>query len=557
MAIDKKRIAAQLAEAAQLLALVGADPYRIRAYEQAAAAIEAYQGDVLALLYQDRLTEIRGIGKGLAAELATLKTHDQLAILEHLQARVPEGVRELFRVSGLGVKKIAALWQSGITDLAALLAAVEDGRVAAIKGFGAKSAAAIGQAALFALAAQQQMRLDVAEAIAAELTTTLRAALPGAQVAVAGSLRRACPVVDDIRLVVTGASHTEVRAALAATGDAPRVTGRYHGRPFEAIVVAPEAYGAALAIWTGNSDYVQALITRAADQGYTLREDGLFAGDRRLATPSEAELLGYLDLPLTPPERREAAQPEVIEDLVTLLDIRGLIHVHTDWSDGAVSLRSMVAAAQTRGYRYLATADHSRTSAYANGLSVERVLAQAEEIEAVRQELASGFELLHGMEVDILPDGSLDYPEELLAQLDYTVVSVHQHFGLSRLQQTGRIVRAVQHPKARILGHPTGRLLLRRPGYEVDLDAVIAACAEAGTVLELNANPHRLDLDWEWVARAKAAGCRFAINPDAHTIQGCDDVRYGVLQARKAGLRVADVVNSAPTARAFLQRLKR
>jgi len=218
----------------------------------------------------------------------------------------------------------------------------------------------------------------------------------------------------------------------------------------------------------------------------------------------------------------------------------------------------MVAAAQARSYRYLATADHSRSSAYANGLSVERVVAQAQEIEAVRQELAdSSFELLHGMEVDILPDGSLDYPEEVLAQLDYTVVSVHQSFRLSRQQQTERIVRAVQHPQAKILGHATGRLLLRRPGYEVDLEAVIAACAEAGTVLELNANPHRLDLDWEWVARAKAAGCRFAINPDAHTIQGCDDVRYGVLQARKAGLQATDVVNTAPSAATFLQQLKR
>ncbi|MBS3968214.1 MAG: hypothetical protein KGZ60_13235 [Truepera sp.] len=563
MAIDKQQIAAQLAEAAQLLALVGADPYRIRAFEQAAAAIEAYQGDVLALLHQDRLTDIKGIGKGLAVELATLKTDDQLAILDHLQARVPEGVRDLFRVSGLGVKKIAALWQSGITDLTALLAASEDGRVAAIKGFGAKSAAALGQAARFALAAQQQMRLDVAEAIAAQLTTTLKAALPGAQVAVAGSLRRACPVVDDIRLVVTRASHTEIRAALAAAADlaadeAPRIAGRFHERPFEAIVVAPEACGAALALWTGNADYRQALVERAGSLGYTLREGGLFEGDRRLATPSEAELLGYLDLPLTPPERREAAQPEVIEGLVTLADIRGLVHVHTDWSDGAVSLRAMVAAAQARSYRYLATADHSRSSAYANGLSVERVVAQAQEIEAVRQELAdSSFELLHGMEVDILPDGSLDYPEEVLAQLDYTVVSVHQSFRLSRQQQTERIVRAVQHPQAKILGHATGRLLLRRPGYEVDLEAVIAACAEAGTVLELNANPHRLDLDWEWVARAKAAGCRFAINPDAHTIQGCDDVRYGVLQARKAGLQATDVVNTAPSAATFLQQLKR
>lgn len=564
MVLDKKQIAAQLSEVAQLLAVLGEDPYRVRAFEQAAAAIDGYQGDVLAMLREDRLTAIKGIGKGLAAELATLKTRDRLAILDDLRARVPEGVRDLFRVSGLGAKRIAALWQSGITDLETLVAAVEDGRVAAMKGFGAKSAAAIGQAARFALVAQQRMRLDVAETVATELMATLTAALPSAQVAVAGSLRRACPVVADVDLVVTQASLDEVQTVLSAVAeltasDVPRVTGRYRGHPFEVMVVAPPAYGAALALWTGNAEYRQTLQAQAAALGYSLRDDGLFEGDRQLATPSEDELWHYLGLPFIPPERREAPLPEVIDGLITPTEICGLVHVHTDWSDGAVSLQEMVAAAQARGYRYLAIADHSRSSYYANGLSLERVAAQAEEVARIRQALkqaGSDFELLHGIEVDILVDGSLDYPEEVLAQLDYTVVSVHHGFGLSRRQQTERVIRAVQHPKAKILGHPTGRLLLRRPGFDLDLEAVIGACAETGTVIEINANPHRLDLDWQWVAKARAGGCRFAINPDAHTVLGCDDVRYGVMQARKAGLTAAEVVNCAPSAAAFLARLK-
>jgi DNA polymerase (family 10) len=552
MPIDKKVLAQQLKEAARLLELLGEDPFRARAFDNAARQLDLFEGDVARLLAEDRLTEVPGIGKGLAAELAALKTRGTLPLLDELYERVPAGVRSLFRVSGLGAKKVAALWRSGITDLPTLVEAARDGRIAALKGFGAKSAQALLEAAEFALEASRYLRLDQAEALAEAVLARLRQALPEARFAVAGELRRACEVVAGLELVAAGAGAAEVQAALgvaASHGKGECVQAELGGYPLAVHLCRDDAFGTTLARATGSEAFWGWLEQRARERGVPLQ--GHYEDEERF--------FAALSLPFIPPERREEAEPELIEDLVTLADIRGLVHAHTRASDGAASLREMVAAAQARGYRYLAIADHSQSSQIANGLSPERVLAQAEEVAQLRRELAragSDFGLLHGIEVDIRTDGSLDYDDEILARLDYVIVSVHQHFGLSLKQQTERIVRAVRHPRASILAHPTGRLLLHRPGYALDLEAVIEACAESGTVIELNANPRRLDLDWRWVKRAKARGCRFAINPDAHAASGYDDLRYGVAQARKAGLTPRDVVNTAPSAEAFLARLK-
>ena len=297
----------------------------------------------------------------------------------------------------------------------------------------------------------------------------------------------------------------------------------------------------------------------AQKQDLELRSDGLFKHNRLVTTPSEEDLFKALGIAWVTPELRESSRLEQPQNLVTLSDIRGMVHNHSTWSDAEHSIREMVRAAQERGYSYLAMADHSRTSFYANGLSIERVYAQAKEIQTIRQELkhqGSDFELLHGIEVDILSDGSLDYPDEVLATLDYTVVSVHQNFTLSEKAQTERIIKAVKNPYAKILGHMTGRLLLRRPSYALDIQAIIEACAESQTIIEINANPYRLDLDWRWVIKAKELGCAFSINPDAHAINGFDDIRYGVMMARKAGLSAKDVVNTASTGQAFLSHLK-
>ena len=571
--VSKKELVRQLTEASRLLELLGAEPFRANAYAAAARALDAFEGNFAVLFGERRLAELRGIGKGLAAEMYALRTRERLELLDELYAEVPEGVRGLLRVSGLGPKKARLLWLGGIGDLTTLVAATRDGRVADLKGFGAKSAEALRGAAAFALAAISRFRLDEAEVAAAAVATGLRDGglmdtSADAQLYWTGELRRGLETVGTLRGIVTGVSAEALERALAAFCDDVDVSGEvvratFAGRRLELRLSGASVLGAALTVDTGDAAFLTDLGREAAAKGLELTVSGLFRGDERLETPTEADVFSALGLEDTPPERRdrlETTKPVApTASLVTLADLRGLVHNHSSWSDGAAPLREMVAAARDLGYSYLATADHSKTSFYANGLSVQRVFAQAEEIAAIRRELAdegSDFRVLHGLEVDIMADGSLDYPDDVLATLDYAVVSVHQQFTLSKTKQTERIVRAVQNPYASILAHMTGRLLLRRPSYELEVETVLQACAETGTVVEINANPRRLDLDWRDVSRARAFGCRFAIDPDAHHPSGYHDLRYGVLMARKAGLSVSEVVNTAPTAEAFLACLK-
>ena len=526
--------------------------------------MENFEGDLSHLFATGKLTQIRGVGQGLAAELMTLKERETLSVLDELYERVPAGVRNLFVVSGLGAKKISLLWQNGIANLDELVQASRNGRVAALRGFGKKSAESILSAAEFALEAKKRMRLDVAEAYAAALKEVLGAALPNARVEFAGSLRRSLETVGDLDVIVTGVGFEEVVSVLEPFVDdletnAPHLEATFEGRRLELSVVQKDALGAALVVQTGGKAFVKMLGKKAVEKGCELRAEGLFKGDELISMPIEESVFEYLGMPYVSPEQREFAETSTPKNLISMKAMHGVIHNHSTWSDGASSLREMVAAARALGYRYLAMADHSRTSYYANGLSIKRVEQQAGEIEKIRRELleeGSDFRVLHGIEVDIMPDGKLDYPNEVLAMLDYTVISVHQNFTLSEARQTERIVNAVHNPYATILAHPTGRLLLRRPGYAVDLQEVIEACAETGTVVEINANTRRLDLDWRWVIKAKALGCTFSIDPDAHHTSGYDDVRYGVMMARKAGLSIDDVVNTAPTAEDFLARLK-
>ena len=561
---EKKGLVRQLTEVSRLLEVLGAEGFRANAYAAAARSLDAFEGDFTGLFAARRLHELRGIGRSLAAEMYALERLPRLAVLDELYAQVPPGVRSLLRISGLGPKKARQLWLGGITDPAELAVAAADGRLARLKGFGAKSAQVLGEAAAFALRGAARLRLDQAEALAAAFELTFMRALPEAALYWAGELRRKLETVGTLEAVVVGAVTAELLTVLAELEPEPLGSGagvalRLEGRAVVLYSVSDDGLGAAVVFRTGDEAFVAALQARAEAQGLIFSAAGLFGGDQLLPTPGEADVFARLELPYVPPERRDVPLGEPAEDLITLADVRGLVHNHTSWSDGAVPLREMVARARELGYSYLALADHSKTSYYANGLSIERVFAQAREVAAVRAELraeGSDFALLHGMEVDILPDGTLDYPDEVLATLDYAVVSVHQHFTLAEAKQTERVVRAVQNPYASILAHPTGRLLLQRPGYDIDLGAVIQACAETGTVVELNASPYRLDLDWRVARRAQGLGCRFSIDPDAHHPDGYDDVRYGVLMARKAGLRAADVVNTAPSAAAFLARLK-
>jgi DNA polymerase (family X) len=561
--VTKYEVVSQLEEISSLLDVLGEDAFRAKSYASAARNLETFEGDFETLFTENKLTTIRGIGKSLSEEIGTLKSSETLALLNELRERVPESVRGLFRVSGLGAKKVATLWQSGITSVQELTEAAEDGRLASMKGFGKKSAENFHKAAEFVLSSEKRMRLDVAEHLADGLVRVLREALPNSHVAISGSLRRCLETVGNINLLVSGATTKDVSKVLdVIKTNEVSFYGSVEARDISITVVEEENLGAVLAYQTGNAEYRQMLVERADELGFELNERGLFISPtsaKTLNTDTEEEFFKLLNLPYLQPELREEKHPKVVENLLKFKDIRGLVHNHSTWSDAQNSIREMVQAARERGYNYLAMADHSRTSYYANGLSTERVYAQAKEIEQIRQELkaeGSDFELLHGIEVDILSDGSLDYPDEVLATLDYTVVSVHQNFTLSEADQTKRIVQAVLHPYAKILGHATGRLLLRRPSYALDIQAVIEACAEAKTVIEINASPYRLDLDWRWVIKAKDLGCKFSINPDAHVTHGFDDVRYGVMMARKAGLTPDDVVNTALTGEEFLSKLK-
>ena len=518
------------------------------------------------LIAERRLGEIRGVGKTLAQEIYALEDLDHLPVLGELYERVPEGVRSLFSVSGLGAKKVAALWDIGIETLEDLQAAAEDGRIAATKGFGKKSAEKLAAGAAFALNAKKRMRMNVAKALADALQDALELAFPEAKIAITGSQRRFLETVGNINVLVAGASAQQVADVLGEIEHIEvlevleeGVHAQIEGRDIFVVFADSKSFGAALLWTTGNEAYVEGLVAKSGERGLEFNQTGLYKQGERLETLREQNVLEILDSPYIVPERREFTDPEPTTKLITASDIRGQIHNHSTWSDAVHSLREMVAAARAGGWNYLAMADHSRTSYYANGLSTERVYAQAKEIHEIRAELkeeGSDFGLLHGIEVDILADGELDYPAEVLATLDYTVVSVHQNFTLSRAKQTERIVRAVENPHAKILGHLTGRILLRRPAYEVDQLAIIDACAATGTILEINASPYRLDMDWRMVIEAKKRGCRFSINPDAHHRDGFADIYYGVMTARKAGLTPEDVVNTAADAESFLARLR-
>jgi DNA polymerase (family X) len=563
--MTKHEVVAQLEEISTLLDVLGEDAFRAKSYANAARQLDTFEGDFETLFNENKLTSIRGIGKSLAEEIVMLRDQENLPLLDELRERVPESVRGLFHVSGLGAKKVAALWQNGITDVQELIEAAQDGRLASLKGFGKKSAENFQKAAEFVLTSEKRMRIDVAEQLSVVLIQTLEQALPTIKVTVSGSLRRCLETIGNVNLIVMNATAKDVAKVLGPVVQMNEVlesslSASIEGRDIYITIVDEENFGAVLAYGTGNYEYRQMLLERAKESGFELRDSGLFKNQALIKTHTEESFLETLRLPYVEPELREEKNPKNVKGLLEFKDMRGLIHNHSTWSDAVNTIREMVQAARERGYAYLAMADHSRASYYANGLSIERVYAQAKEIKEIREELkaeGSDFELLHGIEVDILNDGSLDYPDDVLAKLDYTVISVHQNFTLSEADQTKRIVKAVHHPCTKILGHATGRLLLRRPSYAVDVQAIIEACAETNTVIEINASPYRLDLDWRWVVKAKGLGCKFSINPDAHATNGFDDVPYGVMMARKAGLTSNDVVNTAKTGEEFLAQLKR
>tara|TARA_B100000676_G_C18046751_1_gene828521 strand:- start:385 stop:2097 length:1713 start_codon:yes stop_codon:yes gene_type:complete len=553
-----------------LLELSGANAFRVRAYTNAVRALETLAAPLDEMLAAGTLTEVKGIGKSVAELVAEFAETGTARAYEELRAAVPAGLLEMLRVPGLGPRKIIAIREAlGVADLDALAEAARAGQLADLKGFGKKTQENILKGIDYIRAHQGRFRADIARASADELLETLAQLQQTERVEVAGSLRRAKETVKDIDFVVSGTDaeaiaaafvgHPEVKEILAQ-GETKSSVRLKNGLQADLRVVTAAQFPYVLHHFTGSKEHNVALRARAQARGLKINEYGLYRGEALVECGDEAAFFAAMDLAHIPPELREgmgeiaAAEAGALPELVTAADIRGMLHVHSTYSDGADSLAAMAAAVRARGYEYLGMADHSQSAAYAGGLKPDAVKRQWEEIDRLNEKMAP-FRIFKGIESDILTDGALDYDDDILAQFDYTVVSVHSQFNLDRDKMTDRIVRAIEHPAATIVGHLTGRLLLDREGYDVDIDRIVAAAAEHGVAIEINAHPARLDIDWRHVKKARDQGVSIAINTDAHSIGGLDHLPYGIGIGRKGWLRAEDVPNAldADTIAAWFQ----
>jgi DNA polymerase (family X) len=562
--METARIAQALSEMGTLLEVRGENPFRCRAYHNAAQALRGLPADLSEMIADGSLAEVPGIGETMLSKIVQLATTGHLPSYEDLRRATPPGLVALLRIPGLGPKKIKALHDElKIESLADLRAAGEAGKIAAVKGFGAKTEAKILEGIEFIETVGDRILQSHARRLVEPIVAAVRRHPGVVRAEVCGSLRRRAETIGDLDILFSADDPVPVLDAFVKLPDVAKVLA--HG-PTKASVrladgvqcdlrgVSDAQFPFALHYFTGSKAHNIAMRRRAQAQGATLNEYSLVGPDGPVSCKTEADLFAALGLAYIPPELREdvgeidAAERGPLPPLVELDDLSGTFHCHTDWSDGGASLVEMAEAARALGLSYLGIADHSRSAGYAGGLSVERVRSQWEEIDALNRKFGKKFRLFKGTECDILADGSLDFPDDLLAGFDYVVASVHSNFGLPRDEMTRRVVRAVSHPKVTMLGHPTGRLLLARNGYAVDLEAVIAAAAEAGTMIEINADPHRLDLDDAWCRKAHAAGVTIVVNPDAHSTGGLANLDYGVGVARRAGLGPGDLFNTAPLA---------
>jgi DNA polymerase (family 10) len=559
--VERKEIARVLAEIAGMLELAGANPFKVRAYENGARAILGFGGDVAEAVRSRELRAVKGIGETIFANVETLVTTGSLPVYDELRAAFPPGLRECLRVPGLGAKRVKSLYDAiGVDSLESLERACVEGRLTGIRGFGPKSARNILRGIGLVRVSSGRFLYSAARARADDLVSALTATGLASRISVAGSLRRRLEVVGDVDLVAASEKREELAAEFWSLPDVVEVIGSgdtktsvrfFDGLAADLRVVAEDAFPAALLYFTGSKEHNTALRGRAKRMGLLLNEYGLFreTDDSRVEADSEAAIYAALGLAWIEPELREdqgeiqAAEHGTLPTLVSDGDLRGVIHVHTTASDGRHSLEEMAQAAREAGYRYVAFTDHSKTAAYAGGLTESRVLAQREEIRALRVRFPD-LRIFHGTEADILADGSIDYGDEFLDNFDLVVASVHSRFGLSAEDQTARLMRAVRNPRVAILGHPTGRLLLSREGLSADMERVIDAAAESGCALEINGSPHRLDLGWRLARRAVERGAALAIDPDAHSTRGLADTAYGVGVARKAWAGPAAVLNA-------------
>jgi DNA polymerase (family 10) len=579
VSVTNSDISAVFDHVADLLEYQGGNVFRVRAYRNAAHTISSMV-ESLASVRSDpdrKLTDIEGIGADLAGKIETLLDTGQLPMLDDLKAKIPAVVFELMRVPGLGPKKVKALVDElRVDSLDALEQACRDGRVRDVKGFGAKTETAILDNIAFAKSPEHDRLLwEEADEIVQRFLVWMRECPAVRQAEGAGSWRRGRETVGDIDILVDSDQAAAVMDHLEAwkecgdvllRGDTKTSVRGPRGIQIDLRVVDHGSFGAAWQYFTGSKDHNVRLRSRARDRNLTINEYGVFrlvpgadadakpVKGEAIAGRTEQDVYRAVGLPWIPPEIREGGDEIVLAErnelptLVALDDIRGDLHMHTTATDGEATLGEMVRAAIGRGLSYIAITDHSQRVTMAHGLDPKRLLKQWGEIDRLNASLAEEGKppivVLKGIEVDILEKGGLDLPDDVLAQADWVVASLHYGQNQPRDRITKRIIEAIEHPSVTVIGHPTGRLINRRPAYEVDMEAVIEAAAKTGTFLEINANPWRLDLNVPHAAAAKKAGVKLVISTDAHSTRGFDVMRCGVLQARRAGLEKEDVANT-------------
>ena len=563
------QIAEVFEEVADLLEFQGANPFRVRAYRNGARAVRDLPEPVSTMIEEERdLTKIEGVGKSVAEKCETLVHTGKLPQLEDLRKQVPHTVLDLLRVPGMGPKKAAVLFNElQIRTLDDLKAACEAGKVRELKGFGEKTEQSILEGIAITAVANQRMRWADADQIARELMDHFKPLKEIQQLQMAGSYRRGKETVGDLDILVVAKDHEPVMDRFGQYQDIGNVIARggtkmsvrlNNGLQVDLRVVPVKSFGAAMQYFTGSKEHNVVLRGRAKQRGLKINEYGVFKlqGDQEtyIGGATEQEIYDALDLPVFPPEMRESrhefewADQGDLPQLLELKDIRGDLHMHTTDTDGKASLREMVDAARQRGLKYIAITDHSQRVSMAQGLDSKRLRKQWKEIDKLNQALDGTFVVFKGIECDILEKGGMDLPDDVLAEADWVLASVHYGQQQSRQQITDRILGALEHPHVTCIAHPTGRLVNRRDAYPVDMDAVLHAARQHHKLMELNASPKRLDLHDVHCATAKQLGIKISIATDAHSVEALGHMRYGVLQARRGGLTKKDVINTRTVA---------
>jgi DNA polymerase (family 10) len=556
--MTNREIVSALEEIAFLLELAGENPFKSRSYENAARTFGMLEDDIETLVKEGRLREIPGIGDAIEKKVGELVTTGHLKYLDELREKFPSTLFELFSIPGLGAKRVRTLYEElGIRSLGELEYAIHENRLFTLKGFGLKMQEKVLDGIAFAQK-QRGLHLFHVAALEAERLRNRLAEEPSVQrIAVAGSLRRRKEVIKDIDLVASSTDpealmerfvSAEGVASVTVRGDTKTSVVLATGIPADLRVVTDEQFPYALHYSTGSKEHNVAMRHRAKEHGLKLNEYGLFRGDENLLCKDETELFARLGLPFIPPELREdmgEMQAERMPRLVERGDLLGVYHCHTVYSDGVALIAQMAEGAIERGYSYIVIADHSQSAGYAGGLAPQAVAKQQREIDALNATMKE-FRILKSVESDIKSDGSLDYEDSLLARFDLVIASVHSRLTMTEEEATARLVKAIENPYTTILGHPTGRLLLARPGYPVDMGKIIDACAANRVAIEINASPHRFDLDWRHVKHAKDKGVKLSLGVDAHSVEGMDDIEFGLGIARKGWLEPEDLLNCMP-----------